>query len=78
MAKDNPPRTGTAASADNVPKHRQCPLCFNNPVNRGVGQAYSTKGRTRYYKCNHCGFTWTHEIPAGDVEHQQGDDVSAR
>lgn len=40
-----------------VVKHRQCPLCYTGEYN-GCGQAYAKQGRTRYYKCDRCSFTW--------------------
>lgn len=47
-----------------IEDHRRCPLCWGG--HGGYGTAYSTQGRTRYYKCNQattdkgpCGHTWT-------------------
>jgi len=47
---------------------RHCPICWSG--NGGYGTAYSTHGRTRYYKCDKttkedrgpCGHTWTVEV----------------
>ena len=50
-----PPQTSTRTPAE-VPAYRHCPLCHG--VHRGVGIAYCTQGRTRYYKCNECAHTW--------------------
>lgn len=53
-----------------VEKHRQCPICF--PRFGGAGVAYCTRGRTRYYKCDRCGHTWTAvvEVEVTRVEHR--------
>lgn len=47
-----------------VEEYRRCPICWEG--NGGYGTAYSTHGRTRYYKCDQsksergaCGHTWT-------------------
>ncbi len=45
------------AELPNVPDYRKCGLCYSG--HGGVGVAYCTQGRTRYYKCEHCGNTWT-------------------
>lgn len=65
MNKRDDKPTAKAAEAEpvleagqEVPKYRQCPLCFNGPMN-GTGVAYCTQGSTRYYKCKCCGHTWT-------------------
>lgn len=53
-----------------VPDFRRCPLCWGG--RRGVGNVYSTHGRTRYYKCNCCGHTWTAivKMEAVRIEHR--------
>jgi hypothetical protein len=51
-----------------IEEYRHCPVCWNG--NGGYGTAYSTHGRTRYYKCDKCtkgdrgpcGHTWTVEV----------------
>jgi hypothetical protein len=47
-----------------IEDYRHCPICWGG--NGGYGTAYSTQGRTRYYKCDKsttdkgpCGHTWT-------------------
>lgn len=48
-----------------IADYRRCPLCWNG--SGGYGCAYSTQGKTRYYKCCKtvdpekvpCGHTWT-------------------
>lgn len=48
-----------------IEDYRRCPICWNG--RGGYGTSYSTKGSTRYYKCDQsvkegeapCGFTWT-------------------
>lgn len=50
---------------EEIDRHRQCPLCWNG--RGGYGLAYSTQGKTRYYRCaktrnpdsHPCGHTWT-------------------
>ena len=54
-----------AKPADAIPWYRRCPVCWNG--SGGVGNAYTTSGSTRYYKCcqsihpdkGPCGHTWT-------------------
>ena len=51
-----------------IEEYRHCPVCWSG--NGGYGSAYSTHGRTRYYKCDKstsaergpCGHTWTVEV----------------
>lgn len=54
------------ARSRTIEDYRHCPLCWEG--NGGYGVAYSTNGRTRYYKCcktakegspGPCGHTWT-------------------
>jgi hypothetical protein len=47
-----------------IEEYRHCPICWSG--NGGYGTAYSTHGRTRYYKCDQsttdkgpCGHTWS-------------------
>ena len=47
-----------------IEDYRHCPICWGG--NGGYGTAYSTQGRTRYYKCTQtttdkgpCGHTWS-------------------
>ena len=47
----------TPKPIEEMPIYRRCKICF--PRSQGVGTAYATRGATRYYKCNHCGHTWT-------------------
>jgi hypothetical protein len=49
-----------AVNGTDVPKHRQCPICFPNLG--GVGNAYSSKGPRTFYKCQACGHTWTCKV----------------
>lgn len=53
-----------------VPKHRQCPLCYTGLG--GVGSQYSKHGNTGYYKCQCCGHTWTAtvKVEAVKIEHK--------
>lgn len=73
-----PTETGREAVAmkerRTVAVHRQCPLCYHGELN-GVGVSYSTQGRTRYYKCDKCGNTWTAlvRIEVVQVEHRRVD-----
>lgn len=53
-----------------VPKHRQCELCFG--VLGGVGVAYGLAKKTpefgkRYYKCKVCKHTWTYPVSPAQV-----------
>lgn len=54
-----------------VVKHRQCPLCYTGEFN-GVGVAYNTNGRKRYYKCDRCRYTWIAyvETTVFSIEHK--------
>lgn len=71
--------------AEQIPKqrvieeYRHCPICWGG--NGGYGTAYSTQGRTRYYKCDKttkpdgtgpCGHTWTATVTleAIRIEHR--------
>ena len=61
-----------------IEEYRQCPLCWSG--SGGYGLAYSTQGRTRYYKCGKttkpetgpCGHTWTATVTleAIKIEHR--------
>jgi len=53
-----------AKSADRIPQHRRCHICWDRC--KGVGTVYSTHERTQYLKCRHtltdfppCGHTWS-------------------
>ncbi len=54
------------ALCEKVEERRRCPRCWG--ARKGIGSAYSTNGRTRYYKCiqslledeDGCGMTWNH------------------
>lgn len=48
-----------------IPKCRQCPICWNGL--RGVGRAANTAGRCRSYKCDQCGHNWKYMIPTDVV-----------
>lgn len=61
-----PPAAATPPAAGEVEACRQCPVCYQGY--RGVGTAYSTQGRKRYYKCGACGHTWTHVLPPETVQ----------
>lgn len=76
VTENAPAGEATPAATDgaaDVPKHRQCPGCFRG--DGGVGKAYNTQGRTRYYKCNSCGHTWRVKVDTTvtDVTHRQVD-----
>lgn len=71
------PATTAAASGDGerriVPKHRQCPLCYDG-VNNGVGLVFATRGKKQYRKCDRCGHTYvTPTDPAEAVQVQRRD-----
>lgn len=63
--KPKPVEAPQEPAARIIEEHRHCPLCWGG--NGGYGVAYSTQGRTRYYKCcktnnpetGPCGHTWT-------------------
>ena len=57
-----------------VERHRQCPVCYTGALN-GVGTAQSTQRRTRYYKCDRCGHTWTATVTTTveRIEHREVD-----
>jgi hypothetical protein len=45
-----------------VPKHRQCPRCYEGELN-GIGQCNGTYAKAssltrRYYRCDRCAHTW--------------------
>lgn len=81
MSKDNrgqqpqgkPAQPTPASKQPDVPAYRQCPLCYSGQG--GIGRAYSTQGRTRYYKCSNCGHTWTARVvtEVDQVEHRRVD-----
>jgi rubredoxin len=58
---DSEPLVDKKTKRREVPEHRRCPLCHHGAGN-GVGQAYATRGRKRYYKCDVCGHTWVSTI----------------
>lgn len=70
QAKISAAKPATVAKEQPAPQreieaYRRCPICWQG--NGGYGLAYSTQGRTRYYKCSKtnkdnslpCGHTWT-------------------
>lgn len=68
-------RVPDVSTREEIPRHRQCPLCHGR--HGGVGKCDGTykKASTflrRYYKCNQCGHTWmvnfTPEQVKNDVE----------
>lgn len=67
-----------------IEEYRRCPVCWNG--SGGYGVAYSTQGRTRYYKCcrsesgTPCGHTWTVQVQLEVVriEHHRVTDVKTR
>ena len=60
-AVELPPTT----QGEEIEVHRRCPICWEG--RGGYGLAYSTQGKTRYYRCcksakpglGPCGHTWT-------------------
>ncbi len=46
----------TELAVEEVPAYRKCGICSEGLG--GVGIAYCTQGRTRYYKCDKCANTW--------------------
>ena len=60
--QSRPPEDLETREPQTVPAHRRCPICFGRCG--GVGQCEGTYKKAssltrRYYKCNHCGHTWT-------------------
>ncbi|HEV3022933.1 MAG TPA: hypothetical protein VGX76_10710 [Pirellulales bacterium] len=55
-----------------VPKHRQCPLCFEGRGN-GVGKAYNSQQGKTYYMCDNCGHTWVVRVKrvVSSIEHRE-------
>jgi hypothetical protein len=48
-----------------IDEWRKCPLCFSGYG--GIGVAYHTAGRKRYYKCRECGHRWTFDFESVTV-----------
>lgn len=49
---------------DDTPEWRKCRLCYAGYG--GIGRAYHTSQRTRYYKCQECGYSWSVDRVIGD------------
>lgn len=60
----------------NVPKHRRCPTCWGR--DKGVGQAYHTRGRVRYYRCDACPMSWSVYVAEPEIRTQEPPDLSER
>ena len=45
---------------DDTPEYRKCRLCYTGYG--GIGRAYHTSQRTRYYKCQECGYSWSVDL----------------
>lgn len=53
----------------NTPEHRRCWRCWG--AHRGVGKAYHTQGRSRYYSCLRCAFTWKALLTPPQVNNEE-------
>jgi len=67
--------------SEDVPRHKRCPICFEGG-NKGQGVQYSSYPlkRTKYFRCNKCGHTWSAVVEAvvTQINYRVPEDLSER
>jgi hypothetical protein len=65
-----------------VPKHRQCPRCYEGELN-GIGQCNGTYAKAssltrRYYRCDRCAHTWIVNLTPEQVHDLPDENLPAK